>query len=282
MSIDILPESKPCTKCAAIKPLSEFGRNKLGRFGVCPACKTCAAAASRRYAAENREIVAARKKEYRSSPAGIEKVKAYNAQYAIEHADALREKRILAYHATKEEKRESKAATDKAYRERNQEDLSNRRKLKLAQDAHYRARNTERARLWYAANKDVASDKAAALYASNREVIKARVAAYQRANPEMTRMHHRVKASRRRTRLAEAGGENYTRQDVELLLTLQRWKCANCATSLKKAFHVDHRIPVAKGGTNDRGNIDLLCPKCNLAKSAKLPHVFAQENGRLL
>jgi 5-methylcytosine-specific restriction endonuclease McrA len=41
-------------------------------------------------------------------------------------------------------------------------------------------------------------------------------------------------------------------------------------------------MPIIRGGSNDRGNIELLCPKCNQAKAAKLPHEFAQENGRLI
>jgi 5-methylcytosine-specific restriction endonuclease McrA len=51
---------------------------------------------------------------------------------------------------------------------------------------------------------------------------------------------------------------------------------------LKAGFHVDHKIALANGGTNDRSNIELLCPPCNLRKHAKDPIVWARENGRLL
>jgi hypothetical protein len=35
--------------------------------------------------------------------------------------------------------------------------------------------------------------------------------------------------------------------------------------------HVDHIIPLARGGTNDITNFQALCPKCNLSKGVKLP-----------
>ncbi len=40
-------------------------------------------------------------------------------------------------------------------------------------------------------------------------------------------------------------------------------------------------MPVIKGGTNWPDNLQLLCRPCNIAKAAKDPFVWAQENGRL-
>jgi hypothetical protein len=42
--------------------------------------------------------------------------------------------------------------------------------------------------------------------------------------------------------------------------------CAVCGHA-GNDLQLDHIIPVAKGGTNDLGNLQLLCPPCNLAKS---------------
>jgi len=41
-------------------------------------------------------------------------------------------------------------------------------------------------------------------------------------------------------------------------------------------------MPLSRGGSNDKYNLQLLCPTCNLKKSAKDPIDFAQENGNLL
>lgn len=63
---------------------------------------------------------------------------------------------------------------------------------------------------------------------------------------------------------------------------LQQWKCAICRVSVKDAYHVDHIMPLAKGGKHEAANIQILCPSCNVRKSAKHPVDFMQERGFLL
>lgn len=67
------------------------------------------------------------------------------------------------------------------------------------------------------------------------------------------------------------------------LFRLQRGRCAACKCSLAKdGAHLDHIIPLALGGRNERANVQLLCPKCNLKKAAKRPEQFMREMGFLL
>jgi 5-methylcytosine-specific restriction endonuclease McrA len=47
-------------------------------------------------------------------------------------------------------------------------------------------------------------------------------------------------------------------------------ECAYCGCDISEDFHVDHIIPLAKGGTNEPDNICLSCPTCNLQKSDRL------------
>jgi 5-methylcytosine-specific restriction endonuclease McrA len=44
--------------------------------------------------------------------------------------------------------------------------------------------------------------------------------------------------------------------------------CMRCGS--KEQLHFDHVIPVAKGGSNDLQNIQILCAPCNLKKSDKI------------
>lgn len=45
------------------------------------------------------------------------------------------------------------------------------------------------------------------------------------------------------------------------------YRCRECgATNKETTLHVDHIIPVAKGGTNKLSNLQTLCEKCNLSK----------------
>lgn len=75
-------------------------------------------------------------------------------------------------------------------------------------------------------------------------------------------------------------GDSYTQEDVEMHLRTQKHRCWWCGVKLKEInYHVDHRIPLSRGGSNKADNICITCADCNLHKYNKLPHEF---NGRLL
>jgi hypothetical protein len=48
-------------------------------------------------------------------------------------------------------------------------------------------------------------------------------------------------------------------------------KCAYCQGQIlyDESWHIDHIVPVAKGGTNELSNLTLSCVACNLKKGAK-------------
>jgi 5-methylcytosine-specific restriction endonuclease McrA len=64
-------------------------------------------------------------------------------------------------------------------------------------------------------------------------------------------------------------GKPYTRWDINAMAAGQGWQCAACGKSIWSGFHVDHRIPLAKGGVDGLENLQLLCERCNLKKGAR-------------
>ena len=52
--------------------------------------------------------------------------------------------------------------------------------------------------------------------------------------------------------------------------------CFYCGVRADK-MHFDHRIPLARGGTNHAHNIVRACAECNLRKGALLPTEFQGE-----
>jgi hypothetical protein len=65
--------------------------------------------------------------------------------------------------------------------------------------------------------------------------------------------------------------------DVKLRLEeQQRWRCALCGRPLARDVspQVDHVVPLSLGGSNDPGNLQLLCRDCNLGKSNMLTWVL--------
>lgn len=88
-------------------------------------------------------------------------------------------------------------------------------------------------------------------------------------------------ASERRRRAAKAGsGGSHTPEDVQRALALQAGRCYWCGEPLPETgWHVDHIIPLAKGGGNGPENICVACQPCNNRKHAKMPWEFT---GRLI
>lgn len=53
--------------------------------------------------------------------------------------------------------------------------------------------------------------------------------------------------------------------------------CRWCKAPCPDNFHVDHVIPLSKGGEHVLSNLTIACPPCNLRKNAKLPEDFEAE-----
>jgi 5-methylcytosine-specific restriction endonuclease McrA len=100
---------------------------------------------------------------------------------------------------------------------------------------------------------------------------------YRRENPIKTAAQGRTKRARRRN----APGK-HTGADVIAIGNHQKWRCAWCRKACRDAYHVDHVVPLAKGGSNWPDNLAISCPTCNMRKKDKLPHEWAAANGRLL
>jgi 5-methylcytosine-specific restriction endonuclease McrA len=141
----------------------------------------------------------------------------------------------------------------------------------------WRQENPNALRDWHARNPSKAPQYKKAEYERDADKIKARVKRHRKDNPEMYAAVSRNKRARKRS----AGG-THSADDIASIRKMQRDRCANCQTKLDGGGHVDHIFPLAKGGSNDRRNLQLLCARCNTTKHAKDPLTFARENGRLL
>lgn len=163
----------------------------------------------------------------------------------------------------------SKRAWDEANRER----LIAKRAADYAADP---AGTLEKGRAWRAANADLYRQIQAAWRAAHPGETARRAAEWREANPEAVRVHRR----RRRARL-KGGGGSHTADEIATLYDEQDGRCANprCRASLAAERQADHIIPLAGGGSDAIGNIQLLCPPCNQSKGALDPFEWARRLG---
>lgn len=90
-----------------------------------------------------------------------------------------------------------------------------------------------------------------------------------------------IKARNRRAKKKGNGGK-HNAQDIKQLWFLQKGKCTWCLHKLgDKKPHVDHRIPIALGGSNNKSNLQLLHASCNKKKAAKHPVEYGLQYGLL-
>ncbi len=77
-------------------------------------------------------------------------------------------------------------------------------------------------------------------------------------------MWNRIRRHRER-----ASGEMPHRYEIGLLMCKQDAHCVYCGMLLSGDYHIDHKTPVSRGGSNDIENLQILCPTCNVKKGAK-------------
>jgi 5-methylcytosine-specific restriction endonuclease McrA len=141
----------------------------------------------------------------------------------------------------RQENRERKAAYDRARREA---------------DPDYNVRKCRE----YSAREGVA------------ERTRQRVSEWQRNNPDKVRARN----VRRRARKRKAEHVPYSGDDLRALYASQGGVCAYCPVPLVGGYHVDHIVPLDRGGADRLDNLALACAPCNLSKGNKTRDEFLQ------
>lgn len=134
---------------------------------------------------------------------------------------------------------------------------------------------------YYLTNRPKFQEKSKQHYLSDRNqyILRSKKRYQTLKNTPEFKIVRRAADSRRRVRIANAG-KGFTAQDIMTQLDMQQGICWWCNKPLDPSnYHIEHRIPLARGGSNNADNICIACPKCNLSKGAKMPWEWI---GRLL
>lgn len=149
--------------------------------------------------------------------------------------------------------------------------LKHQDKLK-ARTREYYAKNGEMVRA-----KQRENHKKSYLRPEVRLAAKERAAKWAAKNPEQMKVHRRNNKAKRKS----AQGR-HTLADISDIFRLQKGRCAYCQQRVGEGYRVDHIIALARGGANDRTNLQIVCEPCNLRKWAKDPVDFARLIGLLI
>ena len=106
-------------------------------------------------------------------------------------------------------------------------------------------------------------------YLSDPAAWLARQKEWRRRNPDKAHAYVRA-ATIKRSRAA--GGQSFTSAEWLALLAYHGGSCAYCGS--KVLIEIDHRIPLARGGSNLIGNILPACRSCNRRKRTKTEEEF--------
>lgn len=124
---------------------------------------------------------------------------------------------------------------------------------RMASDPEYKKRHNQRNEEWRKAN---------------REKARALKKAWRVRNPAA----HAAHEAKRRARSAGASGEHSV-WDLLLIFQAQAGACAYCAEPVTN-YHVEHMVPLSRGGSNGPQNLAISCPPCNLSKGRKTATEF--------
>ncbi len=189
--------------------------------------------------------------------------------------------------------KECRAAYSRRYFEANRDKI-------LAQNKVWQEANPERynasIRRWQEANPDKVKAAHQRTVAKHRGQINAQSRAYRWAHIEEMREYDRQysKANREKKRNDQRryreqdpnryraychnyraqkgnGGKGVSAEDIKSQYDTQSGRCFWCSLLVGDSYHVDHVIPLSRGGLHQPDNIVIACPSCNMRKHDKLP-----------
>lgn len=247
--------SKACTRCGDVKVLDLFGFDKRARDGRQSACRECC----------NRAGAA----KYASDPVrGRERGREHYAA----NRERIRAAQAARYAANPEPARRSAAAWAAANPER-------RRAIIAAWHAAHPERRAEIGAVWYRANFERARAKRAAAYRADPARHHASTRAWAEANPDRRRVIKRRWKAANRDRVTDAAALRRARQRsapvVERISRSVVWErdagiCHLCGEPADpNDWHLEHIVPLARGGEHSYRNVAVSHPACNQKKGAK-------------
>jgi len=262
---------KKCSRCKVVKSLDNFGkysRAKDGHRGMCLSCrreqgqedKDKVSARAKEYRKKNKDKIEKRRKEKREQ--NKEAVSAMRKAYYNKKRDKIRAKSRERY-ATDPDAREQIKDYAKQYRKKNPE--------KVKQSTHsWVSRNPEKVRRYrqnrVERNPGEEVRRNREYYRNNADEFKKKAKEYRKANPDKRAQHQAKRRAKQQGQVIEC-----TLVVREEIIKRDKSTCYICgkASLNNSEIHLDHIIPLSKGGSHTPENVHVTCIPCNGKKHIK-------------
>lgn len=125
-------------------------------------------------------------------------------------------------------------------------------------------------RKYYKKNRARVLERSRKYHERNRERGVENAKRWSAENPERRREISNNYKVRRRS----VESEGMTTAEVAAWKRGREKTCHYCGVDCEESYHVDHFIPLSRGGAHAVGNLVIACPPCNQRKSSKMPWEF--------
>lgn len=249
---------KRCAKCQQLLPATPeyFRRASKEKDGLKHSCKDCYKMRDADYRERNPNI----QKDWYEQ----------NKEYAIAKAQdwyAEHKEQVSA------QGKKRRAENPEAQKEKNKKQYE-----RIKNDPVLWARELERAKERAKANPERTREVRRGVKLRRKDKARAEARERDRRNPEKARAK-----SHKRLALKRNAEGHHSAADIRRIYAEQNGCCAYCGVTLDwnvpRQVHVDHIIPLSKGGSNWPDNIAIACQQCNCSKADKTLDEWKQIRG---
>lgn len=254
-----------CTKCKTDKPLSSFNRSQKSKTGHMSVCAECCKARGKAYreAMKNRTEfpVITEKKCFDCG-----KVKPVSEFYrARNRKDGYTENCI---ECREKRRKEHEKVDPDVYKNRWK------RYYALPENVE---KNKNRSRKYREEHPEKAKKNDREMYEKHKSYYRAYSKAWYKTEKglALVKKKHAVRRSR-------AGDGKITAAQIRELEQENRDKygvltCVYCLSPILGSYHLEHRVPLSRGGANTKENATIACPTCNVRKHTRTDEEFMAE-----
>ena len=136
------------------------------------------------------------------------------------------------------------------------------------------------------ANRDKINEYAKKYREERREELKEKAREWRKKNPGCHKPVMKRKANSSNLRFKKLNGSlarYFPELTQEKLEELFDGKCYLCKKEITpETCHIEHKLPFAKGGTNELSNVGFTCAMCNKLKGKLTPDEFLDKLDRIL